>query len=882
MSGTNQTTGTVVVTGDVTMDWNLARTENAAAIGPLPNRARACWQRGGAALLAEIISGVADDFARSGLGRFEVRQTSAPCDGVCPVDARFAHSYVMWDQYDAVGPCGGERLSRIWRVREFLGSDPAAPPEAGADACWQRVADDSADAQIVVLDDAGLGFRDRADLWPSAITSADRNPWVLLKVFHPLAQGALWEQLIRRHADRLIVIVNISDLRLGGAALGRSLSWERTATDLIRELVCSPTVNGLSAAAHVAVVMPTSGALLVSRAQKPGGAPSRLLFFDPFGVEWMWAKDRPGRMMGYSACVTACLTRELMASPTSPDIGKGVRAGLAATRRLHEVGYGVRGASPTELRLAFPVHVVVESKGDTSPEFAEVEVPHSCLHDGDTAAPAGDRRHHWTILESRHPEQLNELARRTVFDGPEVALPGVPIGRFGQLITVDRREIESLLAVRAVMKEYLKSDSKAPLSIAVFGPPGSGKSFAVEQVAESLLSSNESVLKFNLTQMGGEKELIGAFHQVRDKSLSGQSPLVFWDEFDTGVEGRPHTWLARFLAPMQDGAFQEGQITHPIGRAIFVFAGGISASMEQFDKGREDAAFKDAKGPDFVSRLKGYINVMGPNRQGTPGEDPYYVIRRAIILRSLLQRREMRLFNPPSGKGKLSIDASVLRAMLHVPCYRHGVRSMESIIAMSSLTGRTRFDRSCLPPESQAELHVDGKEFRKLLQQFEVEGELLEKLARAAHEVYCEGKKRDGWTYGPVRDNAKKIHSLLKDYAELEETYKDANRTTVRNIPRKLAAAGYAMTPATGAEPPVTFSVEDIEPMAEVEHELWMADRAEAGFRLGEPMPSDPKRNPYMVTWKDVSEDIKVIDRDLVKGIPAILARAGFGVVRVG
>lgn len=71
------------------------------------------------------------------------------------------------------------------------------------------------------------------------------------------------------------------------------------------------------------------------------------------------------------------------------------------------------------------------------------------------------------------------------------------------------------------------------------------------------------------------------------------------------MDGRPLSWLARFLAPMQDGVFQERQITHPLGRAIFVFAGGISFSMDQFDRGREDAVFRDAKGPDFVSRLKG-------------------------------------------------------------------------------------------------------------------------------------------------------------------------------------------------------------------------------------------------------------------------------------
>ena len=108
---------------------------------------------------------------------------------------------------------------------------------------------------------------------------------------------------------------------------------------------------------------------------------------------------------------------------------------------------------------------------------------------------------------------------------------------------------------------------------------------------------------------------------MRDIGLSGKIPLVFWDEFDTSLEETPLGWLRYFLAPMQDGKFQEGQINHPIGRAIFVFAGGTSSSMAEFDKGTEEN-FKSAKGPDFVSRLKGYINVLGPNPVKGRAGDP--------------------------------------------------------------------------------------------------------------------------------------------------------------------------------------------------------------------------------------------------------------------
>lgn len=168
------------------------------------------------------------------------------------------------------------------------------------------------------------------------------------------------------------------------------------------------------------------------------------------------------------------------------------------------------------------------------------------------------------------------------------------------------------------------------------------------------------------------------------------------------------------------------------------------------------------------------------------------------------------------------------------------------------------------------------------MEQLQVEGELLEKLARAAHEAFCEGKRRDGWTYGPVRDNAKKVHPLLKDYAEIDETYKAVNRSSVRNIPRKLAAVSCVMTPTPGDTPSIEFTPGEIERMAEVEHELWMEDRLAAGFTLGKEASQELKRSPYLVAWKELPEAIREIDRDMVRAMPGILARAGYGVVRVG
>jgi hypothetical protein len=164
---------------------------------------------------------------------------------------------------------------------------------------------------------------------------------------------------------------------------------------------------------------------------------------------------------------------------------------------------------------------------------------------------------------------------------------------------------------------------------------------------------------------------------------------VFFDEFDSIFEGKLG-WLKYFLAPMQDGTFREGETLHPIGISIFVFAGGICSTLaafcqEDYDGSEKELAlqeFKNAKGPDFTSRLRGYVNIIGPNPASS--SDNIFMIRRAMLLRSLLERKAKQLFDVSND---VMIDKGVLRALIKVPHYKHGARSIEAIIEMSMLSG---------------------------------------------------------------------------------------------------------------------------------------------------------------------------------------------------
>jgi RyR domain len=887
----------VAVGGDVTIDWNVAHSRAGGGGGLAWNaddRTRAYRQPGGAALLAQVIGAVADKLpaGEDRGGRWDFRSMPPPEQTLCPGDPRYHHSYALWSADLATV----EAERGAWRVQEFLGLGSGAKAGTTAAAASMQVAKEAPDASLVVLDDAGLGFRDHPELWPAAVKEDGRHPWILLKMARPVATGALWERLHASHADRLVVVLTVGDLRLSEVQISRELSWERTAQDLAWELVYNPRVNALSHCAHLVVSFSVAGALLFSGRKGPAAkgepafSPRCRLFFDPAVVEGEWEQAHPGGMIGYTTCLAAGLARQLMLDPSGSSIEHGVQVGLAAMRRLHVEGYGRRGALATEAELAFPLGAVVEELARDTAPFAVVDVqdPAAYLPREGGSPARGPQGGWWAILQDRYKDGLDQVARRIVLEGVERALEGVPLGRFGKLLTVDRREIEAFRSIRTLIAEYSHDRRAAkPVSIAVFGAPGSGKSFGITQAAESMLRDQIATRTFNLSQFSDPSELLGAFHQVRDLGLSGKLPLVFWDEFDTALEGQPLGWLRHFLAPMQDGAFQDGQISHPIGRAIFIFAGGTAERMERFGAGL--GAFREVKGPDFVSRLKGYVDILGPNRQkraaGGEAGDPYFIIRRAILLRSILHQQRRQLFRD----GRLDIDPGVLRAFLETRTYRHGTRSIESIVAMSLLSGKTRYERSSLPAASQLDLHVDAQDFLALVQRIDLEGEALEALARAAHAVYSKGV-------------AAGKGAAAVDYDALPEHEKMQNRGTVRDIATKLAHIGYVMVPARSHQPPFDFPDPHLDLLAEMEHDRWLKAKLSEGWRWAARTDKPNKRHSDLVLWRTLTEEEKARrfspeeldalgpsllteaeqdkDRDLVRGIPAILATAGYTVVR--
>jgi hypothetical protein len=206
---------------------------------------------------------------------------------------------------------------------------------------------------------------------------------------------------------------------------------------------------------------------------------------------------------------------------------------------------------------------------------------------------------------------------------------------------------------------------------------------------------------------------------------------------------------------------------------------------------------------------------------------------------------------------------------------------MEAIVAISQLSGKTSFEPSSLPSEIQLNLHVDGRDFYALMHRMELDKNLLEKLAEAAHDVFCEDLTSKGYKYGPVTQKSKKEHSLIKPYAELSEDDKEGNRNNVRDIPNKLASVGYAMVQTRGNETPGRFKNNEIEKLAEMEHERWMQERLNNGWHYAKKTDRTIKLHKSLISWGKLPEDEKEKDRALVKSIIKILAKAGYTIIKL-
>ncbi len=917
---------TLIVAGDVVVDHHLYQGERPRPTTDGYRGVHTVRQVGGAVLLKALI----DQLLSAGC-----EQTGAAVQpawdvrlGVTTPLASFPsggnQAYAVLRPFPRVPadpdkPNDSASKDQVWRIAERMGYGEA---DAASDSVPLATIDNLPPAKVLVLDDAGLEFRNPAKSSCWHLGSATSPPrWVLLKMSGPLARGKLWNELIGRYADRLVCVVSSDDLRQEKLRLGRGLSWERTVEEVWFALQNAVEFGALRRCAHLIVTFSADGALWIDL--KDPNNPPVTLVFDAGGADGEFIDQLDGGMIGFQTVMAAALARALAqhaaeAAEAKLDLGDAITRGLRGMRDLMVFGHGTVGAAPDKKPTAgYPIEqirdVLLKPDAQAKPGeiFARASIPRSILE-----ASAQSDRPGWMIIEmlqspagARGRPSLFGVACDLLVRGTNVVLTHFPHARFGNLTTVDREEIEALRNIRRLMRDYksgrYQDDPTAikPLSLGVFGPPGAGKSFGVKQIANQVFGK-ESWLEFNLSQFSPPNDLIGALHQVRDLVLRGKTPVVFWDEFDS----REFEWLQYLLAPMQDGRFQEGQISHPVGKCVFIFAGGTSESYEDFKKRGDPGdpgaeAFKLRKGPDFRSRLDSYYDVLGPNQRQLPAEgvqtraraadpsDQSYVLRRALLIHSMLRTR---------GAPLADLDEGLAHALLRLSRYKNGARSLEKLVVPLRPGGNEPVRRSRLPSQSQLAMHVEcPREFARLLATPSDSGWLLaiapaadpladpaltnwiEPLAVAVHTTWRDLIRRNNWTRSPRYD---------RDFVDLQEVDKEDNRAAARRIPWILGLAGLAVAkanqPAAPDEPSedlVTQLLDNhIERLAEAEHEGWMDYRRKTGWRCGKPRNDDKQIHPGLVAYSKLSDDDKEKDRNTVRHFPEFVGRAGCRIIWLG
>jgi hypothetical protein len=691
---------------------------------------------------------------------------------------------------------------------------------------------------------ASLGSGENLVIWDEGfggLSVPGENPLVLWASNQALPDR---EQFIRIAAN-CFLFLDADVLRKAGALISRQISWERTATELIWQMQNNPTLSYLLKSPHILIAFAEDGAVYI---RCEDGELKASLVLTHGGGESTLRDMLRGELDDVFLLMIASLAEQF------PDVLNGEKSLrilpiLKTAKTLMTSGYTVEGLQSGEYTIA------TEAEDETA-----FDIP---VKPGQMAIDPDN----WCISNNVDGKRIFDTAFEYVVEGAK-AIENLPQLSFGALTTVDRWEIEAFQNIRNLIVSYAADKSVRPLSIAVFGSPGSGKSFGVTQIAQNVLPGKVKKLEFNVSQFTSLADLGAAFQKVRDVILEGRLPLVFFDEFDSDRDSLPLGWVKSFLMPMQDGKFKDESGEHPLGKCILVFAGGTAASFAEFtaplssDKPEEQQAFKNIKGPDFVSRLKGTINVLGPNPKDS--SDNNYILRRALLLRSLCERKLK------VKRGIAPISKNIIWAMLTVPNYKHGARSMEAILDMSRLEGNV-WEPVSLPFYSQLSLHVDADAFIKLVLREVILNSYLEQLAQAIHADFCKKETE--------RDHADAPYNI--PWEQLPEGIKESNREQAASFTKKLSDAGYSYdagdTPFASVD---ALADEEVLLLAQHEHLRWMKDREARGWTYGEIRDDEKKLHPLLISWEELPAEERQKDVDIIENIIPLLESIGLRVYK--
>ncbi|GAA3961205.1 NAD-binding protein [Actinoplanes auranticolor] len=150
--------------------------------------------------------------------------------------------------------------------------------------------------------------------------------------------------------------------------------------------------------------------------------------------------------------------------------------------------------------------------------------------------------------------------------------------------------------------------------------------------------------------------------------------------------------------------------------------------------------------------------------------------------------------------------------------------------------------------------------------------DLVERLARLIHERYViECREHPGEPTDPA---------ALVPWVNLDEERRGFNRSQAGSIGTKLNAIGCTIVARSGPGD-FTLSPDEVEQLAQDEQQRWLSEATAAGWRYGPTREPWAKLTPYLLDWAELPHERREKSRAAVRELPAILADAGFQVVRI-
>lgn len=116
----------------------------------------------------------------------------------------------------------------------------------------------------------------------------------------------------------------------------------------------------------------------------------------------------------------------------------------------------------------------------------------------------------------------------------------------------------------------------------------------------------------------------------------------------------------------------------------------------------------------------------------------------------------------------------------------------------------------------------------------------------------------------------------------LPEHLQETNRQQADDIGAKLQAVQCSAAPLMDWDEPLfRFPPEEIELLARMEHDRWMAAKLRDGWRYGLKKDGHAKTHPCLLPFDQLPREEQDKDRNAVQQIPALLAKVGFRVHRL-